>query len=1136
MLFLQTSVTHIKLILCLHINWKKSTDYPYLCGSLKNQILKFCMKKSLLFTMALLASSLFVNGQVTTSSLSGSVQESSGAATVGASIKATHLPSGTVYTGTSNQSGRYSLANLRVGGPYKIEVTYVGQNPVVYEDIYLQLGQPFTLNIDFAGNGLSLGEVTISGNRNPLLSTDRQGTGTTVGRQEITNLPSITRSVNDLTRLTPQANGTSIGGGNYRANNFTLDGANFNNQFGIGQNIPAGGSPISIDAIEQIVVNVTPYDVRQSGFTGASVNAVTRSGRNEFFGSAFYTGRNDHMQGTRVRDKQVSFSEMSEKQYGVSLGGPIIKNKLFFFVNLEKNETVEPGPTKIASSPSNPIGSASNVARPSEEFMDMVSSYLRNTYGYETGPYQGYSNNSNQDKFFAKIDWNISNNHKINFRYNQVKGKSPSSLSNSFTGSGLSGLSRTGSNALHFANSNYFTENNLFSGVVEYTGRWGNTSNTLRFTYVNQNEPRSVGGGAFPLVDIKEAGNVITTFGYEPFSYGNLRDVETMTAYWDGNYTMGRHDFTYGAQFETSTTKNGFQRFGAGYYLFESWDDFVNGNRASNYVLTYPLTADGSQAFPAFQFNQVSAFIQDQISVNDRLKIMAGIRFEMPTIPSVDELQTHPLVAELTFADGLQLNTGETPKARLMVSPRVGFNYDVLGDRSLVMRGGTGIFTGRIPFVWIVAQSGDAGMLQATQVYTGNDVPAFSPDITANYPSTLPAAGTFIPSNISAMDKNLKFPSTWKSSLAFDYQLPYGILATVEGIYNSDINAVVAKNVNLVEPTAMNIPGYGDTRFMYPANPGDKYIHNLNSNGLVTSDATGAFSPTYMTNATGGHYYSVTFQLQKMFSNGFAGSIAYVNSGAKNYGDGSGDQIANLWGLPYNGSGNSNIPSLSYTNNVVPHRVTGYVSYSNNWIGNLKTSMNLFYTGGNTGRMSYYYSADFNRDGVSNDLIYIPANRSELQFAPIPANQLSNYGGNNYSPEEQADIFWNLVEGDDYLRSRKGTFAERNGGVMPWRHQFDFRFTQEIVNNIAGGKNGLEVFWDVFNIGNLLNSNWGVFKSSNSILLRPTNQNSLNPNGTTMPLFNIGYSNGDAVKSTTYVNETMSSTYYMQLGVRFSFN
>ncbi|MVZ62006.1 TonB-dependent receptor [Sphingobacterium humi] len=1091
------------------------------------------MKKSLLFFALVLASYGTIQAQVTTSSMQGVVTQTNGNITSGATIKAVHLPSGTSYSGSANDAGRFNLSNMRVGGPYRIEVTYVGQDPIVYEDVYLQLGQPFVLNPVFGDAATTLDEVVVTRRG---LKSEKNGTATVVGRRQIENMPSITRSVNDLTKLTPQANGTAIGGGNYRANNFTVDGANFNNQFGIGQNMPAGGSPISIDAIEQIVVNVTPFDVRQSGFTGAAINAVTRSGRNEFFGSAFYTGRSDKQQGTRVGDKQVPFADLQEKQYGVSLGGPIIKNKLFFFVNIEQNKTTEPGPTKIASTPDNPYGGGNtNVARPTVDFMNTVSDYLKNTYGYDPGAYQGYSNKSNNDKIFAKIDWNIAENHKVNFRYNQVKGKTPSYLSNSFTGSNLSGLSRTGNNALQFSNSNYFSENNLFSGVAEYTGKWGNTNNTVRLTYVNQNEPRSTPGSDFPLVDIKDGDNIITTFGYEPFTYGNLRDVQTMSAYWDGNYTYGKHDFTYGLQYETSTTKNGFQRFGAGYYLFNSWDDFVNGNKAANYVLTYPLTADGSQAFPSFRFDQASFFLQDQFNVNSKLKLSGGIRFELPIYPNVEEMKTHPLVEKLQFANGLTLNTGAMPKTRVMVSPRVGFNYDAFGDRSLIVRGGTGVFTGRIPYVWIVAQSGDAGMLQATTVKTGADVPNFSPDIKANYPADKPEAGTFIPSNISAMDNNLKFPSTWKSSLALDYSLPFGIQATVEAIYNKDINAVVAKNVNLVEPTAMNISGYGDHRYIYPNANVDKYIHKLDKSGIASSTATGAFTPTYMTNAKGGHYYSVTLQLQKSFNEGFTGMVAYTHSGAKNYGDGAGDQIANLWGLPYQFAGNSNMPSLSYTSNIVPHRLIGNVSYENTWIKNLTTKMSLFYTGASTGRISYAYNNDFNRDGVSNDLVYIPNDPSEITFVDIAAGN-NNYGNKAFTAQEQSDIFFNLVDGDDYLKSRKGKYAERNGGIMPWRHQFDFRLSQQIVNNIAGGKNGLEVYWDVINVGNLLNSSWGVFKSSNNILLRPTNTSSIKPDGTVKPAFQIGYSNGDAVRSTTYINESITSTYYMQFGLKFTFN
>ncbi|MGE8423342.1 MAG: TonB-dependent receptor plug domain-containing protein, partial [Sphingobacterium siyangense] len=737
--------------------------------------------------------------------------------------------------------------NMRVGGPYKIEVTYVGQKPVVYEDVYLQLGEPFVLNPVFGDATTNLEEVVVT--RGAALKSEKNGASTIVGRRQIENLPSITRSVNDLTRLTPQANGTAIGGGNYRANNFTVDGANFNNQFGIGSNVPANGSPISIDAIEQISVNVTPYDVRQSGFTGAAINAVTRSGRNEFFGSAFYTGRSDKQQGTRIGDVLTPVNQLSVKQYGVSLGGPIVKDKLFFFVNLEQNKTEEPGPVKIASSPSNPFGAAGTptyVARPTEAFMNEVSSFLKEKYGYETGPYQGYSNKSNNDKIFARIDWNIANNHKINFRYNQVKAKSPSEISNSYTGSGVSGLSRTGSNALHFSNSNYFQETNLFSGTMEYTGKLGNVNTSARISYVNQDEPRSVNGGEFPLVDIKQGDNVITTFGYEPFSYGNLRSVKTWTGNMDFNYTYNNHDFTGGLQFETSDVKNGFQRFGAGYYLFNSWDDFKNGAKATNYALTYPLTADGSQAFPGFKFNQWSLYVQDQFTVNDKLKLTGGIRLELPGYPNVNEVKEHPLISALTFADGLKLNTGALPKTKVMVSPRFGFNYDIMGDRSLMLRGGTGIFTGRIPFVWIVSQSGDSGMLQASITKSGADVPAFSPDIKANYPATIADPTTQISSSsISVMDPNLKFPSTWKSSIAVDYKLPFGVVGTLEAIYNKDINAAVAKNVNLADPKQMNIAGYGDNRFVYADANVDKYINKL-SNGQASPTATGAFSAIQM--------------------------------------------------------------------------------------------------------------------------------------------------------------------------------------------------------------------------------------------------------------------------------------------------
>ncbi|GHE34153.1 TonB-dependent receptor [Sphingobacterium griseoflavum] len=1092
------------------------------------------MKKSLLFFALVLASYGTIQAQVTTSSMSGVVTESTGHATAGATIKATHVPSGTNYSGSANVAGRFNLANMRVGGPYRVEVTYVGQTPVVYEDIYLELGQPFILNTVFGGNSILIDEVGINGRKDPLLNSDRTGATTTVSRGQIDKLPSITRSVNDLTRLTPQANGTSIGGGNFRSNNFTLDGANFNNQFGIGQNIPANGSPISLDAIEQISVNVTPYDVRQSGFTGAAINAVTRSGRNEFFGSVFYSGRTQNQQGSRVKDATANIVDFEDKYYGISVGGPIIKDKLFFFLNTEFNKTVRPGPDKVASIPGvREFGSSSFVARPSEEFLNEVSSYLRNTYGYETGPYQGYSNDENNDKIFARIDWNIADNHKLNFRYSQVQAKSPVAISSSVSGanipSGIVSGNRTGINALHFQNSNYFQENNLYSGTLEYIGKIGNLNHSFRASLVNQNEPRSSGGGLFPLVDIMEGNQIITTFGYEPFTYGNLRDVRTYTFNYDANYVLGNHNFTGGLQFESSNVKNGFQRFGTGYYLFRSWDDFVNNERPLNYALTYPLTADGSQAFPGFKFNQYSFFLQDEFTVNSRLKLTGGVRLELPTYPNVREIQTHPLVAELTFANGEQINTGNLPNASLMVSPRFGFNYDVLGDRSLQLRGGSGIFTGRIPFVWIVAQSGDAGMLQSTVTSSGANTPFFNPDIRANYPSVLPAAGTSIPQNISAMANDLKFPQTWKSSLAVDYKLPYGLVATVEGIYNKDLYAIVARNPNFVDPQALNIEGYPDNRMVYPSGA-NRFIHKLNRDGLVQEGATGQFNPTVLDNAKGGHYWSVMFQLTKQFSDGFSGSLAYVRSDARSFNDGAGSQIANVFTIPEQSSGNPNMHSLSYTDNVIPNRLVGSVSYTGSWIGKMNTGITLFYSGGEQGRYSYMYANDFNGDNSQNDLIYIPRDASEINFAPIAAN--NNHGG--FSADEQRDRFFQIVEGDSYLRSRKGRYAERAGAVLPWRNQFDLRISQEILKNLGGLNNKLEVYWDVFNVGNLISPNWGTRDIARNQLLEVVQ--TPNPTTTEAPQFRMVLDGNALPESTIRKNETVSSTYFMQFGVRLSFN
>ncbi|RYG22304.1 MAG: TonB-dependent receptor [Chitinophagaceae bacterium] len=1134
------------------------------------------MKKSLLLKVVVIVFAFVgfisvANAQVTTSSLTGTVKDSK-EALPGAGIKATHTPTGTVYGVSTNGDGRYTIGNMRVGGPYTIEVSFIGYKSQKFEDVMLKLGEPFVLNVTLQDNSSTLSTVTIvGGTTNPIMNSNKSGASTVVGRTQIQALPTITRSVNDITRLTPQSNGTSIGGGNYRSNNFTVDGANFNNQFGIGANIPAGGSPISIDALEQISINVTPYDVRQSGFTGGAVNAVTRSGTNTFTGNVFYTMRGDEQQGQKIGSYEIPrLQPLDEKNYGLSFGGPIVKDKLFFFVNYEKKGTTQPGNARIANTPSLPYSTAAGsvIAPASASFLDNVKSYLLSKYGYDPGVYQGYSNISENEKMFARLDWNISKNHHFSVRYNQVESQSPSPASTSVTNSGVTGVlsyanarSGTATNAgLNFANSNYYQAANLYSSVAELTSSFGSKiSNNLRVAYSHQNDPRNSDSEPFPMVDILDgtqsatsAGNVLTTFGYEAFTYGNLRDVKTTTFSDDLSLALGKHNVTLGLQAEFSTTKNGFQRFGTGFYTFRSWDDFVNNARPLQYSVTYPLTADGSQAYPSFKFAQYSAYLQDQFSVSDRLKLTAGIRFEQSGFPDAKEILTHPLVAAQRFANGKIVDTGVLPENKISYSPRFGFNWDVKGDRSLQLRGGTGVFTGRVPFVWIVSQSSDAGLLQYLQVYSGPTTPFFNPNIAPNLlTATKPAAGTSIPGTISVMSPDLKLPQTWKSSLAVDAKLPWGVIGTLEGIYARDLRVAVAKNVNLVEPTPLNISGYPDTRPLYPNSVAGRQVVDINSAGLPVANATTPFNVTEMTNAKGGYNWSITAQLSKQFSRGLGIMVAYTRTDQRNYGEGAGDQLGNLWSIPQTSS-NPNNPTLSYSGNLNPDRIIASVSYRKEWLKNLATSISLFYEGAQQGRFSYTYGADFNRDGVNgNDLIYVPRDPSEITFVTIPTSMVGSTSIVNgvpvynprqypkaYTPQEQSDAFFAYINQDKYLSTRKGQYAERNGATSPWRNQVDLRIVQDIFKNVGNTKNSFQFTADIFNLGNFINKNWGEFNNIRAAnILVPQNTTAVTGGATPVkPTFIMASNQADMVRETFGTNQSITSTYYMQFGVRYNFN
>jgi hypothetical protein len=946
---------------------------------------------------------------------------------------------------------------MRVGGPYLIEVTFVGHETERYNDVYLQLAESFILRPVLRKTNSTLENVVVAtGRRSQTFNPNRTGAVTNIGLRQINQLPTINRSLNDFTRATPQATNRdgSIGGGNYRQNNFTIDGADFNNSFGIGGNLPANGAPISLDAIDEISVNVTPYDIRQSGFIGSAINAVTRSGTNTFTGSVYTYFRNEKQRGRRVEKTYFVRPPEEFKQYGVRFGGPIIKNKLFFFLNYESEKQPKSIQTRFAATPANPYGSTTNIVRPTADSLNYISNYLLTNYGYVTGPYDNYTPNIERKKIMGRIDWNISNKHRFNIRYSQVEGGEPNPPSTSVGGAGtVAGATGTRNDitALWFKNSNYFQGANFYSLAAELNSQMGKFANTFRATYTYQNDSRNTDSQIFPFVDIMSSGNGVatqagsgvgvpyTSFGYEPFSFGNLRKVKMYSFVDNLSWRTNKHSWTVGAQYDESQTINGFQRFATSYYRFATWADFasaLNPNPAlrklpTDFAITYSLSKNFAPAFSAFKFRQYSWYGQDEIALNRYFRLTLGIRFDLPTYPEVPQIITHPLVLNMNFEKGEKVNTGNLPGKRVMWSPRIGFNWDLYGDRSLQIRGGTGIFTGKIPFVWIVSQSGDNGMIQITQAWnmytstgalSGAPPPGpFNPDPIAYRPTTVPAAGTIVPGSVTALADNYKHPQSWKSSLAMDTKLPWGMAATIEAIFNKDINTAVFRSPNYIAPQNLGVSGYPDNRPIYGSTVPTRFINTINAAGVPVSGGTTAFVPVIIDNGKKGYYFSLTFKLEKPFSKGFFASVAYTKSMAGNLHDGGGDQplgayqnTPNIYGL--------NDPKLSYSQFVTPDRVVASVSYRKEYFKHLATTISFLYQGQFDGRFSYVYGADFNRDGVTgNDLIYIPKDARdtrEIQFVNTTA-----INGIIYTPAQQAQLFEDYINQDRYLRKHRGQYA-----------------------------------------------------------------------------------------------------------------
>jgi len=1089
------------------------------------------MKKTIL-SLIFAAFTMVGFGQITTSTISGVVKNEKKEVLAGATIHATHTPTGTEYRTTTNKSGVYVLPAVRVGGPYVIHASFVGFRKGEEMDINTQLG--VTSNIDFVlvSEATQLKEVVVTSGRVGIFSKERTGAAQQFGRRELTTIP-ITgaRTIDGITKYNPFGNGNSFGAQDSRMNNFTIDGSQFNNNFGLGSSAQAGGrtgaSAISLDAIDQLQVNIAPFDIRQSGFTGAGINAVTRSGTNEIEGSVYQTQRNNSSRyvGDNARGVKVTASKFDEKVQGFRLGAPIIKNKLFIFGNYESIERTEPGTTWISEG--SPL-TGNQVSRVKYSDMQTLSTFMKEKFGYVTGPWEGYSNTNASKKFLIRTDWNINDNNKLTARYVHHNSEAEINISNSQSAG--AGNRTTQYNAMSFKNSGYIIQDNTRSAVLELNSKFSNTlHNNLIVSYDKQIEDRGYLSAMFPTIDIREGAATYTSVGFDPFTPGNKLN------YWTFNVTnnitkyMEKHTLVGGFNFQKYQSNNLFYPASNGVYIFNSLNDFytaanqslANGGRPSTFAparfqLRYSALAGGVEPMQVLKTNRLDFYLQDEYNASKNLKLTFGLRTNI--ISFENTALENKVITAMTFANGEKWNTGVMPKTQLLFEPRFGFNYDVKGQKKTQIRGGTGIFTGRPPYVFLSNQIGNNGVLTGFIDVSGTAAANYG--FTANpnqyfIPSTPTLPSTF---DLALTDPNYKMPQVWKSNLAVDQKLPWlGLVASVELLYNETLNAVHYYNANLDKPVG-NLLG-NDNRPLFANTDAGVRVNDNVSMAAVLTNRNGAFNR------------SATFKLEKPVSKGIWGYVAYTTANAQDFMD-AGSIASGSWQSAVSVFGNNTL-NLATSSNLVRNRIVGLLGYRKEYGKKYggATTITLGYVGAQNNPFSYVVAGDLNGDRVfNNDLVYVPKVWDEVRFSPLTV------GTRVYTEAEQQAAFWNFVSQDPYLSTRRGQYAERNALALPFLHRFDLSVAQDVFVKIGGKRNAFQIRADILNFGNMLNNKWGVSQRAGA----PQLLNFVSRDANNVPYYRLATQRDAAgvtylAKDTYMYNSSVFDVWTAQLGIRYTF-
>lgn len=1089
----------------------------------------------LIFVAVFMLQDTFAQG-VTRASISGIVKDTNGEPLPGANVVATHIPTGTQYGASTRDNGLFNLQNLRIGGPYQVKVSFVGYVEQVQEDIFLSIGQNLKLEYILQSEAVEMGEVVIEAEQDKVLNSDRTGAATYIEPQQVTALPSIKRSTRDLTRLDPRSDGNfSFGGKNWLYNNISVDGSYFNNPFGLDDPAPGGqtnAEPLPYDAIQQVQVSVAPFDVREGGFTGAGINTVTKSGSNEWKASAYTFIRNEAFQGKNVSGTEILVPDFSYNQYGVSLSGPIIKNKLFFFVNGEIELREDPGSGAFtADTDGDPTNNAPGISRVDASTMDQIRQRMIDVYGYDPGPYQGFTHETKNKKLLAKIDWNLNDYNNLTFRYNfldaeQDKPPHPFAISFNNTGRGPN------QNSLPFQQSGYKMNNELNSFALELNSRGESFSNRFFVSYNIFRDFRNPFSRPFPTIEIAEGGLTYTTVGHEPFSIHNILDQNVLQITDNFSYYIGKHVLTVGTTFEYFDFFNSFNLFRYGFMGFNTWPgqttftslaDFFaatdpnNPNRVDFDSFIVPESVPYKGEF--IEVGQLAFYAQDEFLMSEDFSLTFGLRVDIPmyfTDP-VDNPWSRSLKLLDENKNPETVDQSKLPGATPLLSPRVGFNWDVNGDRSTQLRGGAGIFTGRIPFVWFGNVISNPGL-------NPNLYPIVNPSVSD--PSTITPPANVIEtqdnsvlmqsSDLNAMVDDFKWPQAFTFDLAIDQKLPGDILGTLEFIYTKDINAVYVRNANLGKPL----------RYLSDGRP---YYGGAGANLADTSFTGGAF---VIDNNDKGQTINITAQFRKQFDFGLYTSLAYNFLEAKNALTTT--EIASVLFGSNPVKGDPNNPELGYSQFGQQHRFIGSAIYKHQWNENFATSIGLFaevaqgnrFTTAGGNRYSFVYAGDVNGDGqAGNDLIYIPNDASEINFAPI----VDGNGTVIVTPEEQWKAFNAFVEQDSYLSEHRGEIAERNGLINPWYLNIDLRILQDFSLMIGEQKHTFQLSFDILNVPNLISSDWGVRQVADARATSPLQLKEFNSQGE--PVFNFDTS----IKETFVDDPGLFSRWQMQLGLRYFF-